>query len=312
MSENAPVMIWMSDAQNKCLHLNRMLREFWGVEEEGIPTFDWRATMHPEDAEGIVQSMMAAVKARAPVSVKGRSLSAKGGYRILQTDARPRFSANGEFLGLIGVNVDVTEREEAEAERELLIAELNHRVKNTLSVVQSIAHQTFREPETVEARKAFEGRLVALSLAHNLLTRLNWEHASLAEIARLVLNVTEDGSARIRASGPTVLLPPKDALAVTMALHELSTNAMKYGALSNETGRVDVEWSRSEGPRLRLTWRESGGPPVAPPRRRGFGSSLLERSLASDLDGEVRLDFEASGLVCRIDAPLAAGREPRL
>ena len=237
MSEHAPVMIWMSNAQNRCLHLNRMLRDFWGVEEADIPTFDWRTTMHPEDEERIGQSMMAAVKARVPVTVKGRYLSAKGGYRVLQTNAQARFSANGEFVGMIGVNVDVTEREEAEAERELLIAELNHRVKNTLSVVQSIAHQTFRETETTsDARKAFEGRLVALALAHNLLTQLSWEHASLAEIARVILNVTEDGSGRIRLSGPTVLLPPKEALAITMALHELCTNAMKYGALSNDDG----------------------------------------------------------------------------
>ena len=207
---------------------------------------------------------------------------------------------------MIGVNVDVTEREEAEAERELLIAELNHRVKNTLSVVQSIARQTFRESETtLNARKAFEGRLVALALAHNLLTRLNWEHVPLEQIARVILKVTEDGSGRIRVSGPTVLLPPKEALAITMALHELCTNAMKYGALSNKVGRVDVEWSQTAGPRLKLAWRESGGPSVSPPRRRGFGSRLLERSLASDLDGEVHLAFEPSGLVCMIDAPLA-------
>ncbi len=312
MSEHAPVMIWMSTAQNRCLHLNRMLRDFWGVEEADIPTFDWRTTMHPEDEERIGQSMMAAVKARVPVTVKGRYLSAKGGYRVLQTNAQARFSANGEFIGMIGVNVDVTEREEAEAERELLIAELNHRVKNTLSVVQSIAHQTFRETETTsDARKAFEGRLVALALAHNLLTQLSWEHASLAEIARVILNVTEDGSGRIHLSGPTVLLPPKEALAITMALHELCTNAMKYGALSNDAGQVDVEWSLVAGPRLKLAWRESGGPRVAPPRRRGFGSRLLERSLAADLDGEVQLDFEPSGMVCRIEAPLAPGREPR-
>lgn len=309
MSEHAPVMIWMSDAHNRCLHLNRMLREFWGVEEANISTFNWRTTMHPEDEERIGRSMMAAVTAGAPAMVKGRYLSAKGGYRVLQTSAQPRFSAKGEFVGMIGVNVDVTEREESEAERDLLIAELNHRVKNTLSVVQSIAHQTFRETETsLAARNAFEGRLVALSLAHNLLTRLNWEHASLAEIVRVVLNVTEDGSGRIRVSGPTVLLPPKEALAITMALHELCTNAMKYGALSNNTGQVDVEWSA--GSRLRLAWRESGGPRVAPPRRRGFGSRLLQRSLAADLDGEVQVDFEPTGIVCRIDAPLAPGRDP--
>jgi len=313
MSEQAPVMIWMSDAENRCLHLNRMLRDFWGVEEADFAAFDWRTTMHPDDAERIGRTMMAAVKARAPVTVKGRYLKADGGYRVLQTSAQPRLSVKGEFLGLIGVNVDITEREEAEAERELLIAELNHRVKNTLSVVQSIAQQTFRDTVTMlEARRAFEGRLMALSIAHNLLTQLSWEHASLEQIVRVILNVTEDSSGRIRVSGPTVLLPPKDALALTMALHELCTNAMKYGALSNAEGRVDVEWNRAEGPRLTLAWRESGGPIVSPPRRKGFGSRLLERSLASDLDGKVRLDFEPSGLVCRIDAPLATARGDHL
>ncbi len=312
MSEHAPVMIWMSDAHNGCLHLNRMLRDFWGVAEADIPTFDWRTTMHPEDTERIGRSMMDAVIGRAPVTVKGRYRNADGSYQVLHTDARPRFSTSGEFLGMIGVNVDITEGEEAEAERELLIAELNHRVKNTLSVVQSIAHQTFREPETApDARKAFEGRLVALALAHNLLTQLNWEHASLEQIARVILNVTEDGSGRIRISGPPVLLPPKEALSITMALHELCTNAMKYGALSNEAGRIDVQWSRKAGPRLRLAWRETGGPIVLPPQRRGFGSRLLERSLALDLDGEVQLAFEPSGLVCLIDAPLAAETDSR-
>lgn len=306
MSEQAPVMIWMSDARNHCLHLNRMLRDYWGVDEADIPTFDWRTTMHPEDAERIGQSMAAAAIDHAPVSVMGRYRDAKGAYRVFHTGARPRYSAKGDYLGMIGVNVDVTEREEAAAERELLIAELNHRVKNTLSVVQSIARQTFREPETTrDARQAFEGRLVALALAHNLLTELNWEHVSLEQIARLILNVTENGAGRIRVSGPAVLLPPKEALAITMALHELCTNAMKYGALSNTAGRVDVEWTRTEDRRLKLAWRESGGPCVSPPRRRGFGSRLLERSLASDLDGEVELAFEPSGLVCRIDAPLA-------
>ena len=202
MSEHAPVMIWMSDARTTACTSTGCCGSFWGVAEADIPTFDWRTTMHPEDAERIGQSMMEAVKARAPVTVKGRYLNANGAYRVLHTNARPRFSAKGEFVGMIGVNVDVTEREEAEAERELLIAELNHRVKNTLSVVQSIAHQTFRETETtLDARKAFEGRLVALALAHNLLTQLNWEHASLEQIARVILNVTEDGSGRIRRLG---------------------------------------------------------------------------------------------------------------
>ncbi len=442
MLEHAPVMIWMSDALGHCLHLNRMLREFWGVDEADIPSFDWRSTMHPEDAESIGESMASAVITRGPVTVRGRYLNAQGAYRFLQTNAQPRFSSKGEFGGLIGVNVDVTEREEAEAalreseerfrlaveaapsgmvmtdqdgritlvnaqserlfgysreeligqkieaivppesegshpelqtayfarptargmglgrglrarrkdgteipveiglspfktsqgvvalaavvdissrkqaeaERELLIAELNHRVKNTLSVVQSIAHQTFRGAEPMlAAQRAFEGRLIALASAHNLLTQLNWEHASLEQIAKVILNVTGDGSGRVRLSGPQILLPPKEALSFTMALHELCTNAMKYGALSNDAGHIDVGWTRSRDPRPRLdlVWRESGGPPVSRPSKGGFGSRLLERSLAFDLDGEVRLSFEPSGLVCSIHAPLPRERDIR-
>ena len=115
MSEHAPVMIWMSDALGHCLHLNRMLREFWGVDEADITSFNWQSTMHPEDAESIGESMANAIITRAPVTVRGRYLNAQGAYRVLQTNARPRFSSKGEFGGLIGVNVDVTEREVAEA-----------------------------------------------------------------------------------------------------------------------------------------------------------------------------------------------------
>ena len=435
MSEQAPVMIWMSDPERKEVRLNHMLREFFGLREADIAGVDWQTKMHPDDAPVITSIMDEAFERQRPVVVKGRFRNASGAYRVLQTSARPRFSARGDFLGMIGVNVDVTEREEAEsalkeseerfrlaveaapsgmamtdadgrivminaqleqlfgyrrnelvgqkiellvpdesksrhpglrrdyysepaaramglgrdlralrkdgrefpveiglspfqtsqglmtlaavvdissrkraeAERELLIAELNHRVKNTLSIVQGIAHQTFRDDDpTQDARKAFEGRLVALALAHNLLTEANWGPASLQEIARVVLNVGGESAGRVKLSGPAILLLPKDALSIAMALHELCTNAMKYGALSNDSGRVSVEWRRAAGlePRLELIWRESDGPPVAPPQRRGFGSRLLERALAYDLMGEVSVAYDPAGVVCRITAPL--------
>lgn len=208
---------------------------------------------------------------------------------------------------MIGVNVDITERDEAEKARELLVAELNHRVKNTLSIVQSIAHQTFRTSDTISAaRRAFEGRLVALALAHNLLTQTNWESASLEQLAVLTLDARGANAKRVAISGPNILLPPKEALSIAMALHELCTNAVKYGALSNETGRVTLHWLRTKGPhpRLSIAWHETGGPPVSPPSRRGFGSLLLERTLAQDLDGEVTTKFEPAGLTCCIDAPM--------
>ena len=138
---------------------------------------------------------------------------------------------------MIGVNVDITDRERADAQRELLLAELNHRVKNTLAVVQAIAHQTLKNTDLDKARVAFDGRLAALAAAHNLLTQANWESASLdADRSRLVCTRMEPVADRLVTSGPRVLLPPKQALAITMALHELFTNAVKYGAFSRREG----------------------------------------------------------------------------
>jgi len=307
MAESAPVMIWISDAQGECLHLNQMLRTFWGVAEHAVDKFSWASTLHPDDAPEIGRLMTDAIANRSHVFVKGRYLNAEQKYRVLETHARPHFSGTGEFLGMIGVNVDVTEREEAERTRELLVAELNHRVKNTLSVVQGIAHQTFRSSSNpVEARQAFEGRLVALAHAHNLLTRANWENASLQDLAELTLDAKGANEKRVVLSGPTILLPPREAVSIAMALHELCTNAMKYGALSNESGRIDLKWARIDGasPQLQIHWHEMGGPPVIPPTRRGFGSLLLERTLALDLAGEVKMTFASTGLVCSIGAPL--------
>jgi PAS domain S-box-containing protein len=307
MSEHAPVMIWISDSEGKCLHLNRMLRSFWGVQEADISGFDWSATIHPDDVAAIGQRMGEAVAKRLPVKVKGRYRNAAGRYRVLETDARPRIAASGEFLGMIGVNVDITEKDEAEKARELLVAELNHRVKNTLAIVQGIALQTFKsESQPREARRAFEGRLIALARAHNLLTQANWEDASLEELAALTLQAQGANAARVAIRGPSISLPPKAAVSLGLALHELSTNAMKYGALSNSSGQVELTWERIDGeqPRLRLTWRETGGPPVEPPTRAGFGSFLLQRALGHDLNGEVDVRFDPAGVVCLLEAPL--------
>ncbi|CAN5341993.1 hypothetical protein BH10PSE9_BH10PSE9_00250 [soil metagenome] len=308
MAEQAPVMIWTSDSGGRCLHLNRLLREFWGVDGRDGEDFDWSVTMHPDDVAVVGSAMGAGLKAQQAVVIEGRYRNADGEYRILRTDARPRFSSGGEFLGMIGVNVDVSERKRSEAQRDLLLAELNHRVKNTLAVVQGIAHQTFRgDAATPAARKAFEGRLVALSAAHNLLTRSNWENASLQQLASEAFQSQGVDERRVSLRGPSVLLPAKPALAIALALHELCTNAVKYGSLSGDAGRIDVEWHREANgkPMLRLLWREVDGPLVAPPARTGFGSRLIQQALARDLDGEVELKFNPSGLICTIDAPLS-------
>jgi two-component sensor histidine kinase len=220
----------------------------------------------------------------------------------------PLHDPDGLMNGALSVVVDIDDIKRSEEHQRLLINELNHRVKNTLATVQSIAGQTLRNAPTMEeAKTALEGRLLALSRAHDVLTRENWEGAELREIAAQALepysNCAED---RLHLSGPKVRLPPRMALALAMVLQELATNAVKYGALSNATGEVRVTWWVAGGSRgrLGLHWEESGGPPVQAPVRRGFGTRLIERSLAHDLDGAVRIEFAATGVTCTVDAPI--------
>nr|WP_315381896.1 HWE histidine kinase domain-containing protein [uncultured Sphingomonas sp.] len=202
---------------------------------------------------------------------------------------------------------------EAERRQRLLIDELNHRVKNMLSVVQSLARQTIgRNPDPAAAQLAFEGRLAALARAHDTLTRVHWGKAELADVAEGALD-SSGVADRVRTGGPTIWLESRVAVTVAMALHELSTNAIQYGALSSEAGRVDFSWRLEEGPpRLLLEWRERGGPAVTPPTRRGFGTRMLERALAGDLKAQVRLDFAPDGLVCSIEAAAPALFEGRV
>jgi len=215
----------------------------------------------------------------------------------------------GAPAGMTGVLLDITDRKKWEEHLELLVNELNHRVKNTLATVQSIASQTLRNADTMaEAQAVFEARLMALSRAHDILTRENWDGAEMSEIVSQALspyqNLREE---RFHVTGPHVRLAPRMALALSMALHELATNAVKYGALSNAAGELHLTWSvdRSISPaRLRLRWEEKGGPPVTPPKRRGFGSRLIERSLAQDLEGDAKIEFAPTGVVCTVDAPL--------
>jgi len=206
---------------------------------------------------------------------------------------------------------EIAERERIEARQELLINELNHRVKNTLATVQSIADQSLRSQADVgEAKDALTARIIALSRAHDVITARTWRGADLGEIvARAVQPFDTAGGARLRAEGPAVWLTAGAALAISMALHELGTNAAKYGALSSSEGQVSVTWSVSEEGLLRLVWTERGGPRVQAPRQRGFGSRLIERGLMVELGGEARLTFEEDGVVCEIVARLPSTEE---
>ena len=231
-----------------------------------------------------------------------------GGSRWYRISGVPVHAA-GRVSGALVAIVDIDQEKRAAEHQRLLVNELNHRVKNTLATVQSISAQTLRAAPTAEgAREALEMRLLALSRAHDVLTRENWEGASLGEVvAQAVEPFRAAGENRLHAAGPDVRLTPRMALALAMALQELATNAVKYGALSNASGKVDIAWTVHNGtlpPRLALRWTEREGPPVAAPQRRGFGSRLIERSLAQDLNGIVQIDFAPEGVECFVDAPL--------
>jgi PAS domain S-box-containing protein len=195
------------------------------------------------------------------------------------------------------------ERTRAERHQQLLVGELNHRVKNTLAIVQSLTLQSFRSSiPAADSIARFQGRLEALASAHNLLTYKNWDSASIEEVARAALAPFCSAN-RCEISGPDVDVAPQTAVSLALALHELGTNASKYGAFSNDRGRIRVCWS-IEGEQLRLQWRERDGPPVSVPDHRGFGTRMIERTLASEFGGTVKLDFAPEGLTCTVVAPV--------
>jgi two-component sensor histidine kinase len=221
---------------------------------------------------------------------------------------------DGKFLYGVRVVQDITERKEAEERQKLLVDELNHRVKNTLATVQSLATQTARGTDSPEAfRQAFEGRLIALSQAHDQLTLRHWRNADLRDIVKgstaPYLSRPEE---QIRVEGEAITLRPRVALTLALVLHELTTNASKYGALSVHDGRIEIGWRVEPQPdkpaRLKLEWRECDGPLVQAPERSGFGSRFIQGSIATELLGVARMEFEPEGLRCTVDIPLEPER----
>jgi two-component sensor histidine kinase len=226
--------------------------------------------------------------------------------RFLDFIFQPITGPDGESVAVFVEGSDVTDRVLAERQQKLLLDELNHRVKNTLSTVQAIADQTLRtRADPAAFREAFEARLMALSATHNLLTDANWVSADLREVAQLEFHPFSPE--RYRLAGPPVALSPSRALALGLLFHELATNAAKYGALAHGDGRVDVTWrvGRLDATtELEIDWAEHDGPPVLPPGRSGFGSRLIERSLQGQLGGSATLTYAPDGVRCRIRLPL--------
>ena len=222
--------------------------------------------------------------------------------------ATPVLDAAGTTTGVVAAISDIDARRRVEEQRELLSAELSHRMKNLLAMVQAIAANTLRGATDIEvAKEVLADRLITLGKAHDLLLGGAAEHAAIEPVIRGGVGLQDDGSDRVRYRGPPVEIGGKAALALALMTHELATNAAKYGALSTPEGRVEIDWTLCEdvpGPLLTICWRERGGPHVVPPSRKGFGSRLIERGLVGAVDGRITLTYPPEGVCCVVEAPL--------
>jgi len=305
-----PDLVYVFDLDHRFIYANEALLTMWGRSWDDaigktcleLGYEPWHAQMHDREIEQVIATRQP-IRGDVPFPHKTK------GVRIYDYIFTPVFGPDGRVEAIAGSTRDVTEREEHDKHMRLLVNELNHRVKNTLAIVQSLVVQTLDgTPATDEARDKIESRLLALSDAHDILTRENWQGADMVDIVHAAAGLCQQyAGERFDIGGPTVILEPRRAVALAMALHELCTNAIKHGACSAPGGRVGIHWDfDADRSAVRLLWKETGGPAVTPPTQRGFGSTLLQRGLKHDLGGDADLSFEPDGLRCEIVIPFTS------
>jgi PAS domain S-box-containing protein len=305
---------WTRDLRTGMVRASELFRIHHGLAPEAPATSaaEFLGQIHPDDRDALVWRLETAIADQGVLEAEYRTLMPDGSTRWLLIRCRAYCDDAGEPVRVAGVSMDITARKTADEGQRLLLDELNHRVKNTLSAVQSIALQTGRSVDTPQAfESSFVARINALARVHDLLTEAAWQGASLGEVVARTLAPYEGGGRAIRtpASPPEVSLGPNAAVTLAMAFHELATNASKYGALSASGGQVGVDWRLLDiGGRmlLEIDWVEFGGPAVSPPSRRGFGTQFVQRALAREFDGAVSLQFAPAGLHCCMRLPLSA------
>ena len=310
LADNIPALCWMAYADGEVYWFNRRWYDYTGTSPETQLGTGWTGMLDPKALPEVLDRWNHSLATGEPFDMTFPLRAADGEFRPHLTRVVPIRNADGRIRRWFGTNTDVALQARQQEHLKLLINELNHRVKNTLATVQSMASRSLRHAATAsEALDAFEGRLLALSRAHNLLTESRWEGADLEDlVSRALAPFTAAGSERVLFHGPAVWLTQRRAISLAMMLHELATNAMKYGALSSEAGRLEVGWSvirPSDGLAcVRFDWREHGGPLVGPPSRQGLGMRLIERTIRSELGGVLDLRYEPEGLVCRAELPI--------
>ncbi len=313
IAENMSEAFWLADrATGRMLYLSHAYQTIWGrpVAEVIGTSGMWRETVHREDLERLDHAIRHAPESNG-YDIEYRIRRPDGEVRWVHERAFPVRGRAGKILRLAGFSEDVTDRRESEEHRTMMVRELNHRVKNNLNAVIGLAEQTLRDEGTIEGfRESFFRRVRALARSHTMIAESGWRDVSLPLLVHDTLQAFLMGrSDRLIVEGPDVSIPGRVSASVAMALHELATNAVKHGAFSSEEGAVRLNWTPlpdradPDGPGLRLRWVELGGPEVRPPARRGFGTSIIERAVASS-DGSSVLEFDPAGLRCEMLLPV--------
>ena len=303
MADNAPVMIWVTEPDGRCSYISRRWSEFTGQTPEEALGFSWLEAVHPDDRAETEAVFREANRKQEVFCVDYRARRHDGEWRWVIDAAAPRFGDDGQFLGYIGSAIDITERKQSENRLKLLAREVDHRAKNILALVQVMIRQT-RAASVEDFIRIATGRLYALGRAHTLLSQGRWSGADLHRLIDEELALFRIGpGGRVHLSGPPVRLGPEAAQSLAMALHELTTNATKHGALSVPQGIVRLEWTGGGEAPLVLRWSESGGPPVREPERSGVGLDVINRIIGDQLGGGAGFTWRREGIVCDIVVP---------
>ena len=306
-------VLWLTDWSNhSIIYCNEAYDRIWGRPRESLYAHatDWVDAIHPDDRERVSRAFFT-ITSKDRFDERYRIVRPDGTVRWIRDRGYPVRNEKGEVHRIAGIAEDITEQKIAEDRQRFLINELDHRVKNNLASVQSVAQQTRASVETLdEFADAFGARLQAMAIAHETLAGHRWEGAELRVLLRRLTEPYWRGvRSRVDLSGDDILLSPEVTMPLCLVLNELVTNAAKYGAFAHDDGHVDVAWTvdRSVDPgALDLTWTERGCSGIEPPSRSGFGTKLIRRMTAYELRGETELDFAPTGLRCRIRFPLPA------
>lgn len=288
-------LIFMSEGGQRVMEV----ADFGAIKGCPWPDF-WK-----QDGNLAAREAVAAAAKGIAGSFQGYAETMAGNRKYWDVQVAPIFGADGKPERILAVSRDISALKNAEIQRGELIQEMSHRQKNSLAIVQAIVAQSFRQAKTIEqGRDAIAGRIAALAAAQDVLTATEWATSNIAQVIDAALAPHRDGSDRFVLNGPAVELSQQQALGLSLAMHELATNAAKYGALSSERGRVEIAWAVGPGRAFQLSWTEHGGPPVVQPERRGFGSRLVERMVAPYFQGTTELQFRPEGVAFRLDGTI--------